>query len=531
MDARPKVVELSFKSILSLPIRLCKPPPAVPKARSCGVTPALKVRLDDVLDRKHLPPLGLKDFEEWLLYCEDSVENLYFILWLKEYTLKYKHWLRTASAIGDYRMDWPPTSSAQLAMFYARGKSTFCSPNAPYELNLPSATFEPLHSASTNSSHPDPLIFTQIAVETRKMLDESLSRFVTAQCSNVGNKRALCGIIAGTTFSLIGALIPLAYNLATGHSRWLRLSAFPGLWLGLTILLASFNGICVGVWVFGDLRQLRKFELSRPVISKPISRRPTISYSITAPPAVPPRLTIIPPSPAHIRSPSSSSSHSGSHSSCSISPAYYDADPVDGPATSPATPDTLATFTYPTKSTFNETGESGADPFVATASFIHPFDLLPEDDDQFGGPPAILPEERQLLSPFDFDALPRCSRPHIPRSMVKGEQQLPPKSSLRGLLERMQARCVPKWTTAVPTAVRDEKVPHELAAEHIDKESAVRKQFKMVQAVPAFAVPLTPVLSDVVVRGQWEIIVRSAVFALILSCVLLGCLLIPPMRR
>ena len=57
--------------------RLCNPPPAVSKVRSCGgelvlfiylsfppashlskVTPLLSVRLLDVLDRKHLPPLG-----------------------------------------------------------------------------------------------------------------------------------------------------------------------------------------------------------------------------------------------------------------------------------------------------------------------------------------------------------------------------------------------------------------------------------------------------------------------------------------
>lgn len=40
------------------------------------VTPLFKVRLEDVLERKHLPPLGLKDFEEWLLFVELSPENL-----------------------------------------------------------------------------------------------------------------------------------------------------------------------------------------------------------------------------------------------------------------------------------------------------------------------------------------------------------------------------------------------------------------------------------------------------------------------
>lgn len=34
------------------------------------------MKLEDVLDRKHLPPLGLKDFEEWLVYVEGTPENL-----------------------------------------------------------------------------------------------------------------------------------------------------------------------------------------------------------------------------------------------------------------------------------------------------------------------------------------------------------------------------------------------------------------------------------------------------------------------
>ncbi|KIJ61137.1 hypothetical protein HYDPIDRAFT_64396, partial [Hydnomerulius pinastri MD-312] len=60
--------------------RLCNPPPAVGKVRSCGMTPVLDVRLDDVLARQHLPPIGLKDFEEYLLYVEQAPENLYFTL-------------------------------------------------------------------------------------------------------------------------------------------------------------------------------------------------------------------------------------------------------------------------------------------------------------------------------------------------------------------------------------------------------------------------------------------------------------------
>ncbi|KAJ7640548.1 hypothetical protein B0H17DRAFT_1216599 [Mycena rosella] len=593
-QTQPRAVQLSFKSILSLPFRLCNPPPAVAKVRSCGVTPVLQVNLEDVLERKHLPPLGLKDFEEWLLYCEDSVENLYFILWLKEYTLKYKQWVvRSAyerNNAGDYRMDWPLHSSSQLAMFYARAKQTFFTPNAAYELNLPSVAFAPFH-ASNGSPHPDPMIFTEIAIETRKMLDESLGRFVTAQFSNVGNRRVLCGMIAGVIFCLLGALTPIAYNFAHGHSRWLRLVSFPGLWLGLTILLASLNGVCIGVYIFGDLRQLHKFELSRPAISKPQPLRaprprPPISHPIPGIPPIPavqPQLAIIPPPPAHIpspRSPSRSSalsstrsfdaqsSLSGETGAIHISPAYYDDSEVQGPATSPVSPDHLGTFAFPTKLAFDET-ESGTDSFGATASFIHPFDQLPEDDRQFGGPSRTCPEDRQILSAFDFDALPRCSYgapPHHgrklprPRPAVKSEPTVSKwRMSPMAFIERMQSKCIARWSVqpgdvphdpavSAEATQPDEKVPRRprdsldsSSRPHLDlpqhtrtpvDKSVVRKQFKLFKDVPAFAVPLTPVLNSIVVRGQWEIVIRSAFVALLICWVVIGSLLaIPPPRR
>lgn len=93
----------------------------------------------------------------------------YFILWLKEYTLKYKQWVARATFERDnareYRMDWPLQPSPQLgsaycyflflslnfqlAMFYARfGRLPLF---LPVVLN-----FHPIHSKglSKHSSHP-----------------------------------------------------------------------------------------------------------------------------------------------------------------------------------------------------------------------------------------------------------------------------------------------------------------------------------------------------------------------------------------
>ncbi|KAJ8080609.1 hypothetical protein PM082_017443 [Marasmius tenuissimus] len=58
-ETQPRTYRLSLKGLLLLPFRICNPPPAVGKVRSCAVTPVFDVQLEDILDRKHLPPLGM----------------------------------------------------------------------------------------------------------------------------------------------------------------------------------------------------------------------------------------------------------------------------------------------------------------------------------------------------------------------------------------------------------------------------------------------------------------------------------------
>jgi hypothetical protein len=61
-----------------------------------------------------------------------------------------------------------------------------------------------------------------------------------------------------------------------------------------------------------------------------------------------------------------------------------------------------------------------------------------------------------------------------------------------------------------------------------DVETKVRKRFRLINAVPAFAVPLTRVLSPVIVRAQWEIVVNSAIVAFLISWVVVGSFLAVP---
>ncbi|KAL5501670.1 hypothetical protein ACEPAH_8930 [Sanghuangporus vaninii] len=284
IQTQPRLSRFTIRGLLSLPKRLCSPPAAVGKVRSFGLTPIFDVRLEDVLDRKHLPPLSLKDFEEWLLYVEQSVENLYFILWLREYTAKYDRWIAKVRAReaknrshlqhhhhgrggshppAAYRVAWSVTTpySPALALFFSCARETFLVPGAPYELSLPPALLDAL---AVVSGHPDPAVLAPARAHVEEALRGSLARCVRAAYSNVGTYRAACGIAAGIFFLLVGTIPPLAVNFTRSQNRWERLVILPGLWFGLTIFIASLRGICMMIYIFGDFRQLRKFELVRP---------------------------------------------------------------------------------------------------------------------------------------------------------------------------------------------------------------------------------------------------------------------------
>lgn len=368
----------------------------------CSVTPIFQVKLEDVLDRKHLPPLGLKDFEEWLLFVEQCPENLYFILWLREYTAKYNAWAANVRAREEkerakearrtrartrgvrasrrmwrkgrrdmddvlevdeeneqreleedandeeddfdldfdrrprgYRVTWTARSaySPSLALFFTRARETFFSPASAYELIVPPDLLSPFFvgsvsvaspspgppdftscsapspSSSSSSSpvsphpqpqphspssglgfpyplpHPDPAVFAPLQAHIEARLQLSLQRFVRAAYTNVGTFRATCGILAGCFALCVGCIPPLALAFASPSSstssssesdgdmmrRWRRLYALPAMWLGLTLILASLRGVCLMVYVFGDFRQLRRFELERPPPPAPLT--------------------------------------------------------------------------------------------------------------------------------------------------------------------------------------------------------------------------------------------------------------------
>lgn len=389
------------------------------------------------------------------------------------------------------------------------------------------------------------------------------------------------------------------------------------------------------VYIFGDLRQLRKFELSRPRISAPkpldaSSARPLISspvpmyksdshssssflpsYAFRRPRSTPiptkpitPLTIAIPERPpaaavsSRIRDSvansiastpyDSSSQYSSSASSynvdgvepeITVSPAYFDPDPApEGPATrtGPDVPFIADGIAVPSPSyrfgtanghteecRFNRTCYNNA-----TAGFISY-----DDDDLYDRPTGKSVEEGRAGT-FDFDSLPVrdgedapciCAAvPAAPSSVAlplnppheeKEKQPEPNQTSLplpapilstvpdsdarhlrctekspSAFLRSAQSKCngnsVIGFTAAVPAnQTYKSQATQPRVAPHI-----IESQHQRVRHVPAFG-PLTKVISPVVSRAQWEIVVRSAFVAFFVSLTIVGSLLAVPVRH
>ncbi|KAG8931873.1 hypothetical protein FRC02_002008 [Tulasnella sp. 418] len=254
-----------LRRLIDVPIRLWKPSSTegAVRVRSCTITPPLKISLQDMLDRKHLPPLSLTDFEDYLKYEERSPENLFFIQWLRDYTAAYE---KAKPEEG--------TIIRALALSWARAKATFFSEVSPMALNLP----DKVHPKTT-SPNPDPSTLEGAKRETEHMLRESLNRFIatTAQGNVEPMAMVSAGVFAATSTLL--SLAPLLVQILGGTGpKGLRAVAIPLLFMGITVALTTLHGVCFITWLLGDARQKREYEMELlpPSISSPTPQ--TMSY-------------------------------------------------------------------------------------------------------------------------------------------------------------------------------------------------------------------------------------------------------------
>jgi hypothetical protein len=298
------------------------------------------------------------------------------------------------------------------------------------------------------------------------------------------------------------------------------------------------------VYVFGDFRQLKKFEMARPDLSinLPLDQTRMTSTGLTLPSIQThdaigkQNISVLSVDRANSRPSSFLTSNCSGEGSTEdspihdedivgqiyVSPPYFEDDEDDDVQSQPHS-DTLEKPSTPS-------------PYGPSAAFIFPLRDPPLDDLQYM---QDHPQELQPMTPFDFDALPP------PRPQLPSLPALPPipdpqnaleissirtcrRFSLRCMLGAVQSYCSgqnrPNLQSPMPTF--DDGL-----ATLDDKSSTYSSRLQKANAVPAFATPLVRILNPVIARAQYEIVARSALFALIASSILMGALLAIPVVR
>ncbi|GAA5919579.1 hypothetical protein JCM1841_001024 [Sporobolomyces salmonicolor] len=235
----------------------------VGKVRSFGRVHLYDVALEDVIAGRHTPPLTLRDFEDYLAFKEKSAENLYFHLWLIEYTKLYN--AHTASTR-------PPAEVITLGTSFRTAVDTFFAPRSPLELNVASdvrrqidaqiaAVAQPSAAAPSNEAFLPPSAFSKCHYEASESLAVSFKAFLKNQARNADRNRGFFAIFLGVFTYLLG-LIPTIACTRLDASRGWRALGLPLWWFGVVVLVGGLRKTCLVIYLFGDNRQLYPWELA-----------------------------------------------------------------------------------------------------------------------------------------------------------------------------------------------------------------------------------------------------------------------------
>jgi len=259
----PKANQFDIAYIKNLPKRLFSPPRPSPAPERRQTSQALgsrmaNVTLGDVLANKHLSPLSLVDFEGYLAHKELSAENLYFVLWLTEYT---KLWNEQGPARADAPLALlpePVQASLTLAL------DTFFSPNAALELNLSNKLRDLTLVAAAETGHPT--AFAPAQDHVLAALEHSLGGFKRVLSGNAGFARLGMCFVLGCVMFAVG-LVPSIVAITGHHSRWWHLLGWPSLLLGSATASMAPQRICAAVWFLGNDRQMLPWEVKPTCLS------------------------------------------------------------------------------------------------------------------------------------------------------------------------------------------------------------------------------------------------------------------------
>ena len=142
---------------------------------------------------------------------------------------------------------------------------------------------------------------------------------------------------------------------------------------------------------------------------------------------------------------------------------------------------------------------------------------------------------RRFLGAVQSKCVPSTVATHLRCMSAQGTQDasgLPAPSSVHAVSPSSTLRSpLDAWPLSMPVSEKAPSLGPASVDEEGGKPTTWRSRMRRMLQVPAFASPLTPVLNPVVTRGQWEIVVRSAVMAFLLSALIIGGLVGAPETR
>jgi hypothetical protein len=205
---------------------------------------------------------------------EHSVENLYFMMWLRAYTVEHAELDQS-----------DPSMVAQLSHSVSSATRTYVQPDAPYEINLNDQNRTHL-LALPAWPPPPPSVYDAAQKEVKWLLEDSLRRWEQKAKSNAGWRRLAFSTYAGLANACV-TVIAMVLGRVYMHGssgRILAACLTPWLWFAIVGVVCGLKGVrspsfantgfsgfrqvCVLCFcVRGSVRQVSSFELSMPRMS------------------------------------------------------------------------------------------------------------------------------------------------------------------------------------------------------------------------------------------------------------------------